>query len=162
MVIFDVDGVLTDGRLIYDSSGGELKSFNAQDGLGVVLLRRAGIKTGIITGKQSQSLVRRAKEMGISTVYQNALDKLVVYHRLLKELKLRDQEICYLGDDLLDLPILRRVGLAVAVANAVEEVRKIAHYITANEGGRGAAREVVELILKTQAKWAEVTKEYRK
>ena len=161
MLILDVDGVLTDGRIIYDGSDNEFKNFNVQDGFGMVLLHRAGINSGIITAKGSGALVKRAKEMEITNLYQNISDKLKTYNRILKRFGLKDKEICYIGDDLMDLPVLNRVGLAVSVADGVSEVKKKAHYITGKKGGRGAVREVVEIILKAQGKWAGVTDKYR-
>ena len=160
LLILDVDGVLTDGRIIYDNFGDEFKCFNVQDGLGFSLLHASGIKTAIITAKKSKPVLRRAREMGVVKVYQNAWQKLKVYHRLLKKFKLRDCEVCFIGDDLIDVPILKRVGLAVAVANGVKEVKDCAHYVTKKEGGKGAAREVIELILKSQNLWDGLLEKY--
>lgn len=156
LLILDVDGVLTDGRIIYDNFGDEFKCFNVQDGLGFALLHASGIKAVIITAKRSKPVLRRAREMGVVKVYQNAWQKLKVYNHILNKFKLLDEEVCFIGDDLIDAPIMKRVGLAVAVANAVEEVKNCAHYFTRKEGGRGAVREVIEFILKSQNRWSEL------
>jgi 3-deoxy-D-manno-octulosonate 8-phosphate phosphatase (KDO 8-P phosphatase) len=162
MLILDVDGVLTDGKIIYDSKGNEMKFFNVLDGLGLVLLRKAGIKTAIITAKASKVVVRRSKDMQILRVYQNRHNKQETYREILKEFKLSDDKVCFMGDELIDLPVLKRVGLAVAVSNAVSEVKKVADYVTARRGGEGAVREVVELILKSQKKWDMIVESYQK
>ena len=161
MLILDVDGVLTDGRIIYDDHGNELKNFSVQDGFGMTLLRRAGIKSGIITAKASAAMRKRVEEMEITKVYQNISDKLMAYNEMLKIFALEDKEVCYIGDDLMDLPVLNRAGLAVTVADGAVELKKAAHYITEKRGGRGAVREVIEIILKAQGKWEELTKKYR-
>ena len=158
--MFDNDGVLTDGRIVYGDYGDELKFFDVQDGFGMVLLRRAGLKTAILSAKKSRINPRRAKELGVDKIYQNAFDKLKVFEKALKTFKLRTEEVCYIGDDLIDLPVLKRVGLAVAPANAVEDVKKAVHHCTERSGGRGAVREVTDLILKGQGRWAEVTEKY--
>ncbi|MEI8345717.1 MAG: HAD hydrolase family protein, partial [Candidatus Omnitrophota bacterium] len=149
LVIVDNDGVLTDGRIIFGDYGDELKLFDVQDGFGLILLRRAGLTTVMISGKKSRINRRRGKEIQINKVYQNVFDKREAFERVLKKFKVRPEEICCIGDDLIDLPILRRVGLACAVSNAVEEVRTAAHYVTSRHGGRGAVREVADMILKT-------------
>jgi len=153
LLILDVDGVLTDGRIIYDDFGDELKFFNVQDGLGLSLLYRAGIKTVIITARKSKSVLRRAKECHIDKVYQNSLKKIEVYRNILKKLKLKDEEVAFIGDDIPDLAILKRAGLAVTVPDAAPEVKKVSHYICVKSGGQGAARELVEIILKSQGSW---------
>ena len=156
----DVDGVLTDGKIIYDSKGAEVKQFNAQDGFGFVLLKKAGIQSAIITGKSSPIVTRRAKGIGIDKLYQDADPKITAYKKLLRHFNVQDDEVCFIGDDLLDVQVLKRVGFAVAVPNAVQEVKQVAHYITQNPGGAGAVREVIELILKTQNKWQPVISRY--
>lgn len=160
LVIVDNDGVMTDGRIVYGDYGDELKFFDAQDGFGMVLLRRAGIGTVMISGRKSRINPRRAKELLVDKIYQNAFDKLAVFQKALKKFKLKPEETCYIGDDLIDLPVLTRVGFAVAVSNAVDEVKKSAHYCTQRSGGRGALREVADLILKSQGRWTEVTERY--
>lgn len=160
MVLFDVDGVLTAGEIIFDDNGVESKVFNAQDGVGIKYLIRCGLKTGIITGRTSKAVEFRANELGITDVYQKALDKVLVFEKILKVHVIDPEEICYAGDDLADIPVLRRAGLAVAVENAGVEVKEVAHYITKRPGGKGAAREIAELILKAQNKWEGLMKKY--
>ena len=160
MVIVDNDGVLTDGRIVYGDYGDDLKFFDVQDGFGMVLLRRAGFYTVIISGKKSSINRRRAKELMVNKIFQNAFDKSKAFEKVVKKFKVTPEETCYIGDDLIDLPVMSRVGLAVAVPNAVEEVRQVAHYITQKSGGRGAVREVVDMLLKGQGKWKDVTERY--
>jgi 3-deoxy-D-manno-octulosonate 8-phosphate phosphatase (KDO 8-P phosphatase) len=158
LLLMDVDGVLTDGRVWLqswpDGSAQEIKGFSAYDGAGLSLARTVGLRTGIITGRDSPATARRAREMALEFVYQGCAVKLPAYEEILARATLRDAEVAYIADDLPDLPVLRRVGLAIAVANAAPEVRKVAHYVTRARGGEGAVREVVELILKAQGKWA--------
>lgn len=157
LVILDVDGVLTDGRIIYDDSGRELKCFNVKDGHGIRLLMRAGIEVGIITGRESKAVEYRAKNLGISILYQKAYDKVKVYDLVRDKNGLADEQVCYIADDLLDIPLMRRVGFSAAVADGSKEIKSIADYITIKNGGNGAVREVCELILKAQDKWKEYT-----
>lgn len=159
-VIFDVDGVLTNGEIGYGNHGDELKFFDVQDGLGMQLLRKANLYTFIISGRFSKVTLMRAKEVQITRVFQNIADKLIIYERLKKKFKLKDSEFCCLGDDIIDLPVLRRAGLACAVLNAQEEVKKEVHYVTKFTGGHGAVREVCDIILKSQGKWEKLTKKY--
>ncbi len=160
IVIIDVDGVLTDGKIMLDTNGNESKTFYVQDGTGITYLHRAGIKTAIISGRESKAVAHRAKELGIEDVYQGIHNKIEAYEKILKKHKIKDNEICYIGDDLIDLPILRRVGFSVAVPNAVLEVKKSVSYVTSARGGHGAIREVVEKILKSQGKWDMVISRY--
>ena len=160
LVIVVNDGVLTDGRIVLGDYGDELKFFDVQDGFGLVLLRRAGLNTVIISGKKSRINHRRAKELMVSKIIQNAFDKLKAFQKVIKKFKVTPEEVCYVGDDLIDLPVMKRVGLAVAVPNAVEEIKEIAHHVTRRSGGRGAVREVSDLILKGQGLWARVTEKY--
>lgn len=160
LVIVDNDGVMTDGRIVLGDKGDELKFFDVQDGHGLAMLHRAGYKTVMISGKTSGVNVRRAGELLFDGLYQKALDKLAVFEKVLKEFKMKPEQVCYIGDDLIDLPPMRRSGFAVAVANAVDEVKKEAHYVTKKSGGRGAVREVIDLLLKTQGRWAEATARY--
>ncbi len=152
MILMDVDGVLTNGEIIYSSSGDELKIFNVQDGMGITLARLAGLKTGIITGRLSALVERRAHELRMDVVYQGSFKKLPDYERVKRDFELSDDEICYIGDDVLDVPILKRVGFSVAVANARDEVKAICDYVTVAPGGKGAVREVIDRILKWQNK----------
>ena len=160
LVIVDNDGVLTDGRIVLGDYGDELKFFDVQDGFGLVLLRRAGLSTVIISGKKSRINHRRAKELMVNKIIQNAFDKLKAFEKIIKQFKVSPEEVCYIGDDLIDLPVMKRVGLAVAVPNAVQEVRQAAHYQTQKFGGRGAVREAVDMILKGRGLWQKVTEKY--
>ncbi len=149
----DADGVLTDGRIIYDSRGREIKNFDVRDGFALVLFQELGFQTAILTARFSKVLSLRARDLKVNKLYQNAYPKDEAYQKLLKDFHLKSEEVCFVGDDLPDLPVLRRVGFAVAVADAVPEVKKAAHYVTQKRGGKGAVREVVELILKTKRMW---------
>jgi 3-deoxy-D-manno-octulosonate 8-phosphate phosphatase (KDO 8-P phosphatase) len=160
LLILDIDGVMTDGRIIYSIYGDELKFFDVQDGFGITLLSRAGIKSVIITAKRSGIVKLRARDMKVAKAYQGYSDKLAAFNKILKRFKVYPAEICFIGDDLIDLPVLKRVGLAVAVPNAVEEVKTSAHYVTSKMGGRGAVREICDLILKSQNKWDLATSKY--
>ena len=160
LIALDVDGVLTDGHIIYGDYGDELKFFDVQDGLGLVMLRRAGVHVVIISAKKSRVNQRRAKELKVTKIYQNVGDKLKIFEKVAKKMKLNPEEICFIGDDLVDIPVMTRAGFAVAVKNAVAEVKDAAHYVTLRNGGRGAVREVADLILKTQQKWAAATERY--
>lgn len=155
LLILDVDGVLTDGGIILDSSGKELKVFHVRDGHGLVMLGKAGVKAAIITGRKSGAVDRRARELGIKDVFQRCQDKIVAYEKLLAKYGLEDKDVAFIGDDVVDLALFARVGLSVAVADAVEEAREAAAYITSSNGGRGAVREVCDLILKAGGKWSE-------
>lgn len=162
LVILDIDGVMTDGHIIYSIYGDELKFFDVQDGFGITLLSRAGIKTVIITAKKSRIVKLRARDLKVAKAYQNAKVKLKAFEHAVKKFRVSPEEVCFIGDDLIDLPILRRVGLAVAVPNAVEEVKSHAHLVTSRAGGHGGVRELCDLILKTQGKWDLVTERYFK
>ena len=161
LVIIDVDGVLTDGTIYIDSEGRETKAFNVLDGTGIAYLHRSGIKTAIISGRTCKSVIYRAKELDITDVYQGAKNKLDAYKEILKKHALRDEEICYIGDDLIDMPILYRVGFPVAVANATPFVKQHSAYVTKARGGCGAVREVAEKILKYQDKWDFIMERYQ-
>jgi 3-deoxy-D-manno-octulosonate 8-phosphate phosphatase (KDO 8-P phosphatase) len=153
LLMMDVDGVLTDGRIWQDSVGREFKTFDVKDGHGIVMAHRACLKTALISGRESESTAQRAKELGIEIVFQKIWNKIEVYERILTEINLAPEQVVYMGDDLIDIPLLRRVGLAVAVADAVDEVKKVAHLVTLRAGGQGAVREVIELILRAQGQW---------
>ena len=161
LLILDVDGVLTDSRIIYDNYGDELKCFNVYDGFGMTLLYRAGIRSAILTAKKTNIVMRRAKDMRVAKVY-SGYKKLEIYEKAIKKFKVKDEEVCFVGDDFIDLPVLKRVGLSVAPPEAIEEVKNSCHYITKKSGGKGAVREVVEMILKSQRLWYNVTSEYHK
>ena len=160
LLIMDVDGVLTDGRIIYGDDGTEYKSFDVRDGHAIKLAKRAGLMTAIISGRSSKVVTRRGKELGIDLVYQDIHKKIEVYENILKETGLKDDEVAFMGDDLVDLPVLRRVGLAIAVEDALPEVKKEASYVTKTRGGRGAVREAIEFILVSKGLWEEITKRY--
>ena len=164
----DVDGVMTDGRIYYVSHPRrsspeaflETKAFHSRDGLGIRLAHEAGLKTGLISGRGSPVVEYRARELGLDYIEQNALEKLAPYEKILREARLEDAQVCYLGDDVVDLPVLKRVGLAVGVADGHEFLRKHVHYWTRRPGGAGAVRETVELILSAQGKLRPIVQSY--
>jgi len=160
LLIMDVDGVLTDGRIIYGSDGTEFKSFHVRDGHAMKLANRAGLKMAIITGRDSEIVTRRGEELEVDFIYQKVFNKLEVYEKILQENNLKDEEIAFIGDDIVDLPVMRRVGLSIAVEDAVEELKQESLLITKNPGGRGAVREVIEYILKARGLWENVTRRY--
>ena len=162
LLLMDCDGVLTDGRLWLTEDGDEQKRFNTHDGQGLSLLHRAGLKSGIITGRSSKAVMRRAAELGVEFVRQGDPDKIAAFEQLLQQAGVTENEVAFIGDDLPDIPIMKRAELAVAVADAVEETRAVAHYVTLAKGGQGAVREVVELILKSQGRWHDLVDEYLK
>ena len=162
LLMMDVDGVLTDGRIIQDGHGHELKVFDVKDGHGIVMAHRAMLRTALISGRESETITRRAEELGIELVFQKIWNKLEVYEKILVDTGLTHDEVVYIGDDLIDIPLLRRVGLAVAVADAVDEVKAAAHLITQRAGGQGAVREVIELILRAQGHWDRLIERYTK
>ncbi len=156
LVLMDCDGTMTDGRLWLTPDGGEQKAFNARDGQGISLCHRAGLKTGIISGRTSSAVERRAQDLKMAFVRQYVKDKIKALEEILKEAELSEDECAFIGDDLGDVPVMQRVELAVAVADAVYETKEAAHYVTHLPGGKGAVREVCELILKAQGRWEEL------
>ncbi len=152
LLILDVDGVLTKGEIIYDSSGKELKVFNVKDGLGVYIIGKAGIKVVLLTAKDSKAVRKRAHDMG-ADLYGGVLPKEKVLSVIKKKYNVTDKEICFVGDDLIDIGVMRKVGLPIAVKDAPEDVRKAAVYVTKHKGGEGAVREVIERILKSKGLW---------
>lgn len=160
LLLLDVDGVLTDGRIIHDDSGGEWKFFDVRDGHGIKLIQRGGVEVGILSGRKAKAVSVRARELGIQLVVQKALDKAKALEQIEKRKKVRAEFICYVGDDVVDIPVFSRVGLAIAVADGVAEAKRHAHYVTRRRGGRGAVREVCERILKWQGKWSKVMHKY--
>ena len=160
LIAFDVDGVLTDGRISYTSAGQEIKSFHVRDGHAIKMAQRAGIQVALITGRESSMVDARAKELEIRHVYQRARDKVVVLDELLAATGLRREQIAFLGDDVVDLPVIIKVGLGCAVADAPEEVRERADLVTDAPGGKGAARELIVLILKARGLWDGVLERY--
>jgi 3-deoxy-D-manno-octulosonate 8-phosphate phosphatase (KDO 8-P phosphatase) len=152
-VVMDLDGVLTDGRIIMDSNGVETKNFDVQDGFGIVFLKKCGIKTAVISARESRVAAHRIKDLKIDKAYIGVYPKLSAYEGMLKEFKVVDQEVCVIGDDVADLGLMRRCGVSVAPANAVFEVKQMADYVTAKRGGQGAVREAIELVLKAKGQW---------
>jgi 3-deoxy-D-manno-octulosonate 8-phosphate phosphatase (KDO 8-P phosphatase) len=160
LILSDVDGVMTDGRIIYDSQGIESKQFHARDGMAIKLWQKSGNEFGIITQRSSHLVKIRAGELGVSLVRQGAADKVGTLNEIAEKLDLTLKQIAYIGDDLPDLPVIRAVGLGVAVADAAGEVREGADYVTSQPGGCGALREMIELILKNQRRWEDVIRGY--
>lgn len=160
LLLLDVDGVMTDGRIIYLNDGGEAKAFDVKDGHGLKLIQRAGIKVGIITGRQSDIVARRATELGIELVYQGAKDKMQPFMEILEKLGLKASEVAYVGDDLVDLPVMRLVGFSATVADASDDIKSYVDLVTSRPGGRGAVREVCDLLLKQSSLWTSVTSRY--
>jgi 3-deoxy-D-manno-octulosonate 8-phosphate phosphatase (KDO 8-P phosphatase) len=164
LLLLDVDGVLTDGRIYYlpNQHGGmfETKTFHSRDGLGIRFAHQAGLKTGILSGRSSPVVEYRAKELGIHFVQEAALEKLEPYQKILMAAGLKHEQVCYMGDDVVDLPVLKRVGLAVGVSGGHPELKRHVHYWTRNLGGLGAVREVIELILSAQGKWKSILKNH--
>ncbi len=158
--LMDVDGTITDGSVtllsLENGSTEEIKTFDAHDGQGLSLAHTAGIRTGLITGRGSAALQRRAKELKMEFVYEHQAHKIAAYEEILKKTGASESAVAFLGDDLPDITVMRRVGLAVAVGDATAEVKRVAHYVTRANGGKGAAREVVELILKSKGIWEEM------
>jgi len=160
LLILDCDGVLTDGRIILLPDGDETKCFDVKDGHAMVMAQRAGLLIAIISGRKSAVVRARAKELGVSHLYEMAWVKREPYEKILAEEKLLDEEVCYVGDDVVDIPLLKRAGLGVAVADAVEETKNNCHLVTEHPGGKGAVREVIEFILRAQDKWDEALSRY--
>ncbi len=161
LLMLDVDGVLTDGKIIYNDRGEEIKAFNVRDGHGLKLLMRAGIEIALITGRKSKVVLHRARDLGIKKVYQGVINKIEIYEKILKEKKLKDIHVGFVGDDLVDIPVLKRVGFSAAVGDAIPEVKKVVDYVASKRGGEGAVREICELLLKVQNKWEGITERYR-
>lgn len=160
VLIMDVDGVMTDGKIIIDDLGNETKHFNARDGHGIKLLMRAGIEVFFLTGRKSKVVEHRAHELGVRDVYQGSKNKGESLDRIFNEKGLSSGSVAYMGDDIVDIPVFRKVGVSVAVADASEEVIKLADYVTEKKGGDGAVREVCEMILKVQGRWESVVSRY--
>jgi 3-deoxy-D-manno-octulosonate 8-phosphate phosphatase (KDO 8-P phosphatase) len=160
LLILDVDGVLTDGKVIMDDAGRELKHFHVRDGHGLKMLMRSGVEVVFLTGRQSAVVEHRARDLGVREVHQGAKNKLEWYPEIVEKRGLSGDQVGYVGDDIVDVPFMKRVGFAVAVADAMEEVRRAAHYVATQKGGQGAVREVCDMILKIQGTWDEVAKKY--
>ncbi len=161
MLVLDVDGVLTDGGIIYADNGVELKQFHVRDGSGLKIWQFLGKRAAIISGRTTRVVEVRAAELGIAPVYQGAAEKMPAYRRLLADGNLRPEQVCFIGDDVPDLPVLLHCGLAVAVADACPEARAAAYHVTAAPGGRGAVRETIELVLRCQGLWQQVVDRFR-
>jgi len=160
LILFDVDGVLTDGTLLLHADGSESKRYDIKDGTGIVLAQRAGIRVGFLSARLSAATQQRAAQLGVTLVHQGIASKLDTYDQIADELLLEDEDIAYMGDDIVDLAVMARVGLAAAPADAVDEARARAHWISTRKGGRGAARQLVELILRAQTLWEPLLLEY--
>lgn len=160
ILLLDVDGVLTDGRIIYDSKGRDSKFFDVHDGLGVYVLNKAGVKTIIVTAKSSGTIKPRARDMRVAEVFADVSPKSAILDKVMQKYKVTPEEVCFMGDDLVDLGLMKIVGLPIAVFNACPEIKQAADYITVRHGGRGAVREVAEIILKAQGKWEGIIRFY--
>jgi len=160
LLLFDVDGVLTDGRILMHSDGSESKLFSIRDGTGIVWAHRAGLKTGILSARHPPATTARASQLGMSIVRQQAGEKLETYRDLLRDERLSPEEVAFMGDDLLDLPVLSAVGLSAAPADAAPEVRGRVDWVSTRPGGGGAARELVELVLRAQGRWAALVEQF--
>ena len=156
LVILDVDGVMTDGRIVIDDNGVETRNFDIKDGMGVVVMMMSGVEVAIITSKKSVAVRHRAEELKIKRFHEGIKKKTEPYEEMLKEMGITDAQVAYVGDDLVDLSMMKRVGLPIAVGDAVEDVKKHAAYVTKARGGYGAGREVAEMILKAQDKWDKI------
>jgi len=157
LLLLDVDGVLTDGRLYFDAKGEALKVFHVLDGHGIKMVQQAGIEVAMLSGRRSDAAFHRAQELGVHRFYEGLRDKLAVLQELLAALHLDPRQVAMVADDLVDLPVMTRVGLAVAVADAVPEVKAAAHWVTPLPGGRGAVRQVCDLLLQAQGQWDRIT-----
>ena len=160
LVLFDVDGVLTDGTVLLHADGTESKQFDIKDGTGIVLAQRAGLTVGFLSARMSGATQQRATQLGVTLVHQGVSSKIETYGQIVDELLLEDQQITYMGDDIVDLAVLARVGLATAPADASPDVRSRVHWVSQAGGGAGAARELIELILRAQDKWERLVTEY--
>ncbi len=160
LLLLDVDGVLTDGTILLHHDGTESKAFHIRDGAAIVWALRAGLKVGLLSGRASDATVQRAAQLGIPLVVQGAADKLAAYEQILREATLEDGEVAYMGDDLQDLPVLRRVGFSAAPADAPAEVRSRVHWVSEQPGGHGAVRELIEHLLQTQGAWQNAVDHY--
>jgi len=160
LLILDVDGVLTDGKIIIDDLGNESKNFNVRDGHGLKLLMRGGVDVAFLTGRESKVVKRRADELGIKDVYQGVKDKAKVLGEILDTRGLSGECVAYVGDDIVDIPVFRMVGFSAAVADALDYVKAESDYVTVREGGRGAVREICEMILTARGEWGDVTSRY--
>jgi 3-deoxy-D-manno-octulosonate 8-phosphate phosphatase (KDO 8-P phosphatase) len=162
LILLDSDGVLTDGSITICSDGSEIRSFHVHDGFGIRLARKAGLTLGIVSGRASPVLERRASELGITEVHQRVLDKAGFLDEMLERLDMSMEQVCFIGDDLIDLSVMRRVGFSAAPSDAQPAVREAAHYVAERAGGRGAVREVIELLLRASGRWEEALQRFLK
>jgi 3-deoxy-D-manno-octulosonate 8-phosphate phosphatase (KDO 8-P phosphatase) len=160
LLLFDVDGVLTDGRILVHGDGSESKEFNIRDGAGIVWAQRAGLSIGLLSARLADATTVRATQLGITIVVQGASDKLMGYEQILVDAGLTDEQVGYMGDDLQDLPVLRRAGFSAAPADAAPEVRAAVHWVSASGGGQGAVRECIEHVLRAQGTWRAAVADY--
>jgi 3-deoxy-D-manno-octulosonate 8-phosphate phosphatase (KDO 8-P phosphatase) len=160
MILMDADGVLTDGKIVFLSGGSEAKMFDSKDGVGIKLAQRAGLRTGVISGRESEALLRRCEELGMDEIHQRVADKLGAYEAILSRLGLTDADCCFIGDDLVDAPVLKRVGLPVGVADGHPALEPLLAYVTDRAGGSGAVRETIDLVIRAQGKWDHVVGRY--
>jgi len=160
LVLFDVDGVLTDGKILLHADGSESKQFDIKDGTGIIWAQRAGLTVGFLSARTSAATGQRAAQLGITLVHQGVASKLEAYEQIVDSLLLDDEQVAYMGDDVLDLPVLARAGLAAAPADAVEDVRRRVHWVSRANGGQGAARDLIEVILQAQGRWQALLAEY--
>jgi 3-deoxy-D-manno-octulosonate 8-phosphate phosphatase (KDO 8-P phosphatase) len=160
LLLLDVDGVLTDGRIIMDHKGREIKAFNVRDGHGLRLLKEAGIEVAILTGRSSPVVQKRADDLGILWVRQGIHDKVGAYQEIARKMGITDDEACFIGDDLVDIPLLKRVGIPIVVADGAPEAKRFARYVTQSSGGKGAVREVCDLLLQAHGTWEAVLRRY--
>ena len=156
LILMDADGVLTDGKIVFFSGGNEAKMFDSKDGVGIRLAQKAGLKTGVISGRESEALLRRCEELGMDEIHQRVFEKLGTYEEILARLGLTDAECCFIGDDLVDAPVLKRVGLPVGVADGHPALEPLLAFVTARGGGSGAVRETIDMVIRAQGKWDEV------
>lgn len=160
LVLFDVDGVLTDGRVVLHGNGSESKQFHIRDGIVMVWAQRVGLKIGLLSARRSATTAERAAQLGITLVHQGVPSKIEAYDEIVSDIGLNDEEVAYMGDDIVDIAVLSRVGLAAAPADAVPEVRERVHWVAPSAGGAGAARDLLELILRTQGRWDAIVRSF--
>ena len=160
MILMDADGVLTDGKIVFFSGANEAKMFDSKDGVGIKLAQRAGIKTGVISGRESEALLRRCEELGMEEIHQRVFEKLGAYEEIIARHGLKDEECCFIGDDLVDAPVLKRVGLPVSVADGHPALEPLVVYITQRNGGASAVREVIDFVIRAQGRWDEIVSRY--
>jgi 3-deoxy-D-manno-octulosonate 8-phosphate phosphatase (KDO 8-P phosphatase) len=160
LVLFDVDGVLTDAKILLHADGSESKQFDIRDGTGIVLAQRAGLMVGFLSARTAAPTAHRAAQLGVTLLYQGVASKMEAYDRIINELHVEDAQVAYMGDDVVDLPVLARAGLAAAPGDAREDVRSRVHWVSAVPGGHGAARDLIEVILRAQGKWDAIVREY--